>query len=145
MFLRTSRQHLKSGKVIEHLQLVESVWHRQTKKSRTNIVYNFGRVDDPKVIARLRKLAGSILRRCSPEEIVAEMPGFRVVDAWPYGPLHVVEQLWSRVGLNEIINKLSRGRRFGFDVERAVFAMVANRALSPCSKLYCFEQWLTRG
>src|SRR5258706_14679311 len=26
--------------------------------------------------------------------------------------------------------------------ERALFAMVANRALSPYSKLYCWEQWL---
>ena len=142
MFLRTSRQRLKSGKVIEHYQLVESVWQRQTKKSRTNVIYNFGRVDDPKVVARLRKLAASILRRCSPDEIVAEMPGWKVVDAWPFGPLHVVQQLWSRVGLDKIIKKRTRGRRFGFDVERAVFAMVANRALSPCSKLYCFEQWL---
>jgi hypothetical protein len=142
MFLRTSRQRLKSGRVIEHYQLVESVWERQTKNSRTNVVHNFGRVDDPKVVEKLRKLAKSILRRCSPDEIVAEMPGWRVVDAWPYGPLYVVQQLWKRVGLDKIIKKRTRGRRFGFDVERAVFAMVANRALAPCSKLYCFEQWL---
>jgi Transposase DDE domain len=30
----------------------------------------------------------------------------------------------------------------GFDVERALFAMVANRACAPSSKLYCYEQWL---
>lgn len=142
MFLRTSRQRLKSGKVIEHYQLVESVWQRDTKTSRTNVIYSFGRVDDPKVVERLRKLARSILRRCSPDELVAEMPGWTVVDAWPYGPLHVVQELWWRVGLDKIIQKHTRGRRYGFDVERAIFAMVANRALAPCSKLYCFEQWL---
>jgi hypothetical protein len=142
MFLRTSRQRLKSGKVIEHYQLVESVWQRKTKKSRTHIIYNFGRVEDPKVVARLRRLAGSILRRCCPDDIAAEMPGWRVVDAWPYGPLHVVERLWSRIGVDKIIKQRTRGRRFDFDVERAVFAMVANRALAPCSKLYCYEQWL---
>jgi hypothetical protein len=142
MFLRVSRQRLKSGKVIEHYQLAESVWQRQIKKARTSIVYNFGRVDDPAVVARLRKLAGNILRRCSLDDIVAEMPDWKVVDAWPYGPLHVVQELWRRVGLDKIITKLTRGRRFGFNVELAVFAMVANRALAPCSKLYCFEQWL---
>lgn len=142
MFLRVSRQRLKSGKVIEHYQLAESVWQRQVKKARTSIVYNFGRVDDPAVVERLRKLAGNILRRCSPDDIVAEMPDWRVMDAWPYGPLHVVQELWRRVGLDKIIKKLTRGRRFGFNVELAVFAMVANRALAPCSKLYCFEQWL---
>ena len=142
MFLRVSRQKLKSGKVIEHYQLAESVWQRKTKKARTSIVYNFGRLDDPAVVERMRKLAKSILRRCSPDDIVAEMPDWKVVDAWPYGPLHVIEELWRRVGLDKIIRKRTRGRRFGFDVERAAFAMVANRALAPCSKLYCFEQWL---
>jgi len=142
MFLRISRQRLKNGKVIEHYQLAESVWQRQAKKARTNIVYNFGRLDDPDVVKRMRKLARSIMRRCSPDDIVAEMPEWKVVDAWPYGPLHVVEELWRRVGLDKIISKRVRGRRFGFDVERAVFAMVANRALAPSSKLYCFEQWL---
>jgi hypothetical protein len=29
-----------------------------------------------------------------------------------------------------------------FAVERALFAMVANRACAPSSKLYCYEQWL---
>jgi len=142
MFLRVSRQRLKSGKVIEHYQLAESVWQRKAKKARTSIVYNFGRLDDPAVVERMRKLAKSILRRCSPDDIVAEMPDWKVVDAWPYGPLHVVEELWRRVGLDKIIRKRTRGRRFGFDMERAAFAMVANRALAPCSKLYCFEQWL---
>ena len=142
MFLRVSRQKLKNGKVLETFQLAESVWQRQTKRARTNIVHNFGRVDDPAVVERLRKLARSILRRCSPDELVADMPGWKVVDAWPYGPLHAVEELWKRVGLDKIIKGRVRRRRFGFDVERAVFAMVANRALAPCSKLYCFEQWL---
>ena len=27
-------------------------------------------------------------------------------------------------------------------MERACFAMVANRCCAPASKLYCFEQWL---
>ena len=142
MYLRVSRQKLKDGSVIEHYQLAESVWERQKKRSRTNIIYNFGRVDDPDVAERLRKLARSILRRCDPDQIVAEMPGWRVVDAWPYGDLFVLEALWKRLGLDTIINEQARRRRFGFSPERAIFAMVANRALAPCSKLYCYEQWL---
>jgi hypothetical protein len=142
MFLRISRQRLKSGKVIENYQLAESVWDRKSKRARTNVVYNFGRVDDPAVVARLRKLARSILRRCSPADIVAELPGWRVVDAWPFGDVYALEALWKRLGLAEIIAKRVSTRKFGFDVERAVFAMVANRAVAPCSKLYCFEQWL---
>lgn len=142
MFLRVSRQRLKSGKVIENYQLAESVWERKTKRARTRIVYNFGRVDDPAVIERLRKLSRSILRRCAPDEITDALPGWRVVDAWPFGDIYVLEALWKRLGLAEIIKKRVRARKFDFDVERAVFAMVANRAVAPCSKLYCYDQWL---
>jgi hypothetical protein len=142
MFLRVSKQKLKNGNVIEHYQLAESVWERQKQRAKTNIVYNFGRVDDPRTAERLRKLARSILRRCAPDEIVAEMPGWRVVDAWPYGDVFVLEALWKRLGIDRIIGKRARGRKLGFSVERAIFAMVANRAVAPCSKLYCYEQWL---
>ena len=44
------------------------------KRSRVQILYNCGRGDDPKAIERLRRLARSILKRCSPEDIVAEEP-----------------------------------------------------------------------
>jgi len=140
MYVRLSKQTL--GEVIAHYQLAESVWDRTKKSSRTNILYNFGRVDDPAVVARLRKLAHSILRRCAPEQIVAEHPEWRLLDAWAYGEVYALEQLWKRVGLDTMIAKRVRGRKVGFEVERALFAMVANRAIAPCSKLYCYEQWL---
>jgi hypothetical protein len=97
MFLRVSKQRLGNGSLLEHFQLAESVWDRQKKRSRTHVLYNFGRVDDPAVVERLRKLAHSILRRCSPEEIVAEMPDWRLVDAWPYGGVFALEALWRRL------------------------------------------------
>ena len=66
----------------------------------------------------------------------------RVADAWPYGDLYVLEQLWRRVGLPDLIAELAGERRSEFSIERALFAMVANRACAPSSKLYCHEQWL---
>jgi len=142
MFLRVSKQKRVDGTVIEHYQLAESIWQPDKKRARTQIVYNFGRVDEPGMGERLRKLAKSILRRCAPDEIVAEMPGWRVADAWPFGDVYVLEALWKRLGIDRLIDKLVAGRRYGFSVERALFAMVANRALAPASKLYCHEQWL---
>jgi hypothetical protein len=142
MYLRVSKQRLKDGSLIEHYQLAESTWDRQKKRSRTQIVYNFGRVDDPAVSERLRKLAHSILRRCAPEEIVADAPGWRLIDAWPYGDVYALEALWRRLGLDAILAECAQSRKLRFLVERAIFAMVANRAVAPCSKLYCYEQWL---
>ena len=65
-----------------------------------------------------------------------------MVNAWPYGDLYVLEQLWRRLGIGEVIAEVCGARKFDFDVERALFAMVANRACAPSSKLYCYEQWL---
>lgn len=142
MFLRESRQKRVDGSVIASFQLAESVWNKRKKSSTTNIVYNFGRADDPDVIDKLRRLARSILRRCSPDEIVAADPSWRVKDAWPYGCVYVLEETWKTLGIGELITKKAKGTKLSFDVERAIFAMVANRAISPCSKLYCWEQWL---
>lgn len=142
MFLRVTKQKRKDGSIIAHYQVVESVWDKQAKKPRTRIIHNFGRVDDPAVVEKLRKLAKSILRRCSPEEIVADGPGWRLVDAWPEGDIHVLEALWRRLGVRDAILEAAADCKLELDVERALFAMVANRAIAPCSKLYCHEQWL---
>jgi len=142
MYLRSTSQRRVDGTVISHYQFAESIWDPVKKRSSARIVHNFGRADDPAVVERLRRLARSILRRCSPEEIVAELPDWRVVDAWPYGDLYVLESLWARIGIGEVIARQLKGRKYGFSVERALFAMVANRCCAPCSKLYCWEQWL---
>lgn len=142
MYLRESRQKRADGSFVSHLQLAENVWDRQKKRSRVHVVCNCGRSDDPKVAERLRRLARSILKRCSPEEIVADDPSWRLIDAWPYGDVYVLEQLWRRVGFPELIAEHAERRNFGFSLERALFAMVANRACAPSSKLYCHEQWL---
>jgi Transposase DDE domain len=142
MYLRETRQKRADGSALTHLQLAESRWDPIKRQSRIHVIYNFGRADDPAVTERLRRLARSILRRCAPEEIVTENPEWRLMDAWSYGDVYVLERLWQRLGIGEVIAEVVGRRKFGFAVERALFAMVANRACAPASKLYCYEQWL---
>src|ERR671925_48255 len=142
MYVRETRQKRADGSLVTHLQLVESVWNPHKKRSEVRILHNCGRAEDPTTAERLRNLARSILKRCDPQEIVQHSTQWRLVDAWPYGPLYVLEALWQRLGLAEIITEQLKGRKLDFPVERALFAMVANRACAPCSKLYCYEQWL---
>jgi len=143
MYLRESTQKRAGGEKVTHLQFAESVWNKATQRADTHIVYNFGRADDPVVRERLRALAHNILRRVAPEEIVAARPDWKLVDAWPYGDLYVLEHLWQRIGMPERLPALTRDdTRRTLPVERACFAMVANRCLAPASKLYCYEQWL---
>ena len=142
MYLRVSKQKLAGGGEIAHLQFAESTWDPVKKRSQVRIVYNFGRAEDPEAIERLRRLAHSIRKRLSPEEIVAEDPSWQLINAWPYGDLYVLEALWRRLGFDAVIAEVLDRRKFDFPVERALFAMIANRACAPCSKLYCYEQWL---
>jgi len=143
MYLRESKQRRADGSTVAYLQLAENVWNPERRRSETRVLCNCGRADDAEVTERLRRLARSILRRCSAHEIVDAGGGeWRLVCAWPYGDVYALEALWQRLGIGEVIRGQAGARRLGFDVERALFAMVANRCCAPCSKLYCWEQWL---
>lgn len=83
MYLRESKQRRADGTAVSYLQLAENVWSPERRRSETHVVYNCGRADDPVVVERLRKLAASILHRCSPEEIVGAGHGdLRLACAW---------------------------------------------------------------
>jgi len=142
MYLRESKQRRADGSVVTYLQLAENVWNADKGRSQARIVYNCGRADDPDAIERLRRLARSILRRCSPDEIVAAGGDWHLICAWPYGDVYALEAVWKRLGIGAIVQQQAAGRRFGFNLERALFALVANRACAAASKLYCHEQWL---
>ena len=60
MYLRETHQKRADGTVLTHLQLVESVWNPQKKRSEIRIIYNCGRADDPDVAARLRRRGGCV-------------------------------------------------------------------------------------
>ena len=84
----------------------------------------------------------SILRRCSAEEIVGAGEDGRLICAWLYGDLYVLEAIGRQLGIDAVMRQQAGTRPLGFDVERALFARVANRACAPASQLYGHEQWL---
>ena len=141
MYLRTTRRRNADGSVVEYHQLAENIWDPAKGCAVARVVYNFGRADqlDP---AALRRLARSILRIVSAEEAMAADPDVRLLDAWPYGGVYVLERLWRELGIDQVIAPYAAKRRDRQPLERALFALVANRALRPYSKLYCHEQWL---
>jgi hypothetical protein len=111
------------------------------------VFYNFGGADELDV-DKLRRLAASILRvvpdEAAPSTATGAVDGGDVTvrDSWPYGGVHVLEQLWKELDIAAVLSRYIKTRGTEQPFERALFAMVANRALSPYSKLYCWEQWL---
>ena len=134
MYLRETKRRNSDGTVTRYFQLAENEWDKQKACSVTTVIYNFGRADQLDG-DKLRRLASSILRMFPGEEALAAEPDVRILDAWPYGGVYVLGQLWQELEIDKV---LGRGSAF----ERALFAMTANRALQPYSKLYCHQQWL---
>ena len=141
MYLRTTRRRNADGSVVEYHQLAENVWDAAKRCAVAHVVYNFGRADQVDRDA-LQRLARSILRVFGSEEELAAEPDVIVREAWPYGGLHVLDSLWHELGIEAILTAEATRHAVTQPVERALFAMVANRALRPYSKLYCHQQWL---
>ena len=141
MYLRTTRRRNADGSVTQYHQLAENIWDPTSRCAVAKVIYNFGRAEQVDHEA-LRRLAGSILRVFAGEDALAADPDVRVLDAWPYGGLYVLEALWRELTIPEALTEACRARPTRQPVERALFAMVANRALHPYSKLSCHEQWL---
>ncbi len=141
MYLRTTSRRNTDGSVVRYHQLAENTWDPARGCAVAKIIYNFGRADQVDG-DKMRRLAKSILRAFGGEEQAAATDGVRLLTAWPYGGLYVLEQLWKELGIDALLGGLLRAERCRQPFERALFAMVANRALVPYSKLYCWEQWL---
>ena len=80
----------------------------------------------------------SISRFLTPEEAPAAASGMdvEVLDSRRLGGAWVLDRVWERLGIGAAVRRAAAGRRLdGAEVERVVFALVAQRALAPGSKL----------
>ena len=66
MYLRTTPRRNKDGSVVRYLQLAHNVWDPVAKRSRAQVIYNFGR-EDAVNRAALERLVRSLTRYLSPE------------------------------------------------------------------------------
>jgi transposase len=141
MYLRTISRRNADGSVVRYYQLAENVWDSKKRCAVAKVVYSFGRGDEVDAEA-MRRLARSILRVFSSEEALAAEPDVRIIQSWPYGGAYVLDALWSELEIPKVLEEHARRSKMKQPFERALFAMVANKALRPYSKLYCHDQWL---
>jgi hypothetical protein len=103
------------------------VWHPHKTRAEVRLLPQGGRAAEPQTAERRRHLARRILHKGAPQALGPPAAQGRVVDAWPYGPLSVVDALWQRLGLAESITEPRTGRTLAVPVARARFAMGAIR------------------
>jgi transposase len=143
MYLRRTQRRRKDGSTVGYVQLAHN--RRVGGVTRAEVLLNLGREDELD-IEGLRRLARSISRYTDGEQgDLAAIAGeeLEVVESRPFGGAYVLDALWRRLGVAEAIAGAVGARRFATDVERVLFALVANRALKPFSKLAAAE-WASK-
>lgn len=149
MYIRKISRTNKDGTRVSYLQLAHNERDPQSGVVRANVLHSFGREDevDP---AALRRLAESLLRYADPgalERLRAQAAGaegeLEVIDSRGYGGAYALERLWRELSVPRILAETVGSAAPGW-LERAAFALVANRALAPSSKLGLWSRWLER-
>ena len=150
MFLRETRRTNRDGSVVSYLQLAHNERHPVSGNPVAKVIHSFGRADTVDRAA-LARLVSSISRFLTPEQAVAvtttmtatgagmTTPGageVEVLDSRRLGAAWTLDRIWERLGIGAAIRRVATGRRLDGDaVERVVFALVAQRACEPGSKL----------
>ncbi|MEU7696631.1 IS1634 family transposase [Microbispora hainanensis] len=146
MYLRFTQRTNKDGTATRYVALAHN--HRVDGKIKPDVLLNLGRVDRLDVDGLLR-LAASIrkhfgagdgeLTDSTEAALNTGAAPMEVIDARPIGAAWLLDGLWARLQVGASIKKVADGRKFTTAVERVLFALVANRAIEPMSKLSAAE------
>ncbi|WP_431955310.1 IS1634 family transposase, partial [Actinacidiphila sp. bgisy167] len=127
--------------------LAHNEWDPVKGRAVPKVLFTFGREDELDRDA-IRRLVASLSRLLEPGEALAmnPVPGLEFTGSVPFGGAYVLDHLWHRLKIDQIVSGVGqpkRGRPREMSVtERVLFALVANRALAPSSKLAAAE-WIT--
>jgi hypothetical protein len=133
VYLRSTPRRNKDGSEVRYLQLAHNVWDPVAKRSRVQVVYNFGR-EQPAAREALERLVASVSRHLDPGR-ARSGEGLEFAESRPLGGIWALDALWERLGIGPAARGLLKGRRLDPQAERVLFALTANRALAPSSKL----------
>ena len=145
MYLRTTQRRNRDGSVVRYVQLAHN--RRVDGRDPGRGAVEPGPRGPPRRgrAAPAGRLDQPLPRRARPPAMAwpswpATARGRRV-PARP-GTAWLLDGLWRQLGVDRALAAVLGGRRFSTDVERVLFALVANRAIDPTSKLAAAE-WAT--
>nr|WP_217364420.1 IS1634 family transposase [Streptomyces spongiicola] len=144
--MRTTKRENKSG-TVRYLHLAHNEWDPVKGRAVPKVLFTFGREDELDRDA-IRRLVASLSRLLEPGQALEAnaAPGLDFTGSVPFGGAYVLDHLWHQLKIDKIAGRVGqpkRGRpREMSATERVLFALVANRALAPSSKLAAAE-WIT--
>src|SRR3989304_7828257 len=129
----------KSGRK-EYLQLVEN--RREGKKIAQRVIATLGRMDELRAGGDIEAIIRSLSRFSEKVVLILSARGNADIQATAkkIGPAIIFERLWQELGIDKIIRRLLKDRKFEFDVERAIFLTVLHRLFVSGSDRYC-DKW----
>lgn len=127
----------KSGRY-EYLQIVEN--RKAQGKVNQRVIATVGRLDQLQAKGGVEPLVRSLARFSAKTLLVLSGKGEANAHAVKIGPAIIFERLWRELGLPRVIQKLLEGRKFEFDVERAIFLTVLHRLFVSGSDRSC-DRW----
>jgi hypothetical protein len=128
MFFRTKTSGPRS-----YLQIVENRW--EDRRPRQRVLATLGRLDQLQQRGQLDALLVSGARLAQSVLLLSahakgQLP---TITTRRIGPALIFRRLWQQTGCQQVIEGLLDGRRFEFDVERAIFLTVLHRLFDPGS------------
>ena len=122
MFLRTQRNLNRT-----YLLLVES--YREQGRMKQRVLLRLGRLDQLRASGQLDGLLVALGRFSEKYAVLGAHAAGQSVSsrARTIGAALIFERLWRDCGIRSVIEELAAKRRFGFELERAVFLTVLHR------------------
>ena len=136
MFVKTTRRR-RGDKVYEYLSLVESV--RKGTKVGHRTLLRLGEVTALRDTGQLGRIIAALERHLHKQRV--DIDGLAAEQAPAVGGVAAAEAVWNQLGLGGFFSQIGTKRGAGA-LEDAVFAMVANRLVDPCSKRR-LPEWTT--
>ncbi|MFI7135979.1 transposase [Nonomuraea sp. NPDC050153] len=132
MYLRSTPRRNKDGSVVRYLQLAHNEWDQASKRSKVQVIYNFGREEKASSREALVRLVASAIKFLDPAQILAvAADGLEFVESRPLGGAWVLDGLWRQLGIDATLRRMCREGGLDAATERVVFALVAKQALAP--------------
>src|SRR3954453_15458059 len=137
MFFRTKTSGTRS-----YLQIVENRW--EDGRPRQRVIATLGRLDQLQQSGQLDALLVSGARLAQSVLLLSAHAKGQVptIATRRIGPALIFQRLWRQTGCQRVVEQLLEGRRFEFDVERAVFLTVLHRLFASGSDRAA-DKWRT--
>ena len=121
-----------------YLQIVQN--RREGTKTIQRVIATLGRVDQIQAKGEIENLVRSLSRFSERVLLIVSGQSDICAQARKIGPALIFERIWKELEIGKILCRLLKGRKYGFNVERAIFLTVLHRLFVSGSDRFC-DRW----